>query len=389
VSEGDPTTFLSRRDRPRVLYLIEQAEYSGAELGQLPVMLADADPLLACPPGSSTENLARSNGIPTVALSHRRIRHSGGRRETLFGVARALASAIELRRVLRAHPERQIVYCLTVRAALIASIASLGTSRRLMWHVTNFLPDGLLGAAIRLIAVARASIAVPHSEVLARDFAGRFGRLRARSRTIHSGCNLERTLPDHVEPGRPRAVIVGDISPTKRTDLAVDVAERVVAERPDFELSIVGRSRYRDEDVELEQRLRERVAANGSLRDRVIFRGRTTHMAAEYADAGLLLHCCPAEPFGIIVLEAMACGLPVVAPAGAGPLETVEHGVTGYLYEPGDADTAAGYVLDLIADRAKAARLGAAGRRRYEERFSLNRMVARTDAVLAELGETL
>jgi glycosyltransferase involved in cell wall biosynthesis len=107
-------------------------------------------------------------------------------------------------------------------------------------------------------------------------------------------------------------------------------------------------------------------------------------MAAEYADAGLLLHCCPAEPFGIIVLEAMTCGLPVVAPAAAGPLESVDDGVTGYLYEPGNADAAARYVLDLIGDPRKAAEFGAAGRKRYDEYFSLERMVARTDAVLSE-----
>src|SRR3954454_22089650 len=130
VSEGRHSSFLGRRDRPRVLYLIEQAEYSGAELGQLPVMRADVDPLLACPPGSPTAALAAANGIPTVALGHRRIRRSGGRRELLLGIARMVAGARELRRVLRAHPDRRLVYCLTARGALLASLATLGLRRR-------------------------------------------------------------------------------------------------------------------------------------------------------------------------------------------------------------------------------------------------------------------
>lgn len=383
---SDGSGFLACENRPRVLYVIEQAEYSGAELGQLPVMRRDVDPLLACPPGSPTEALARSNGIPTQPFSHRPIRRSAGRRELVRGVGRLLASAFELRQILRTHPERRLVYCLTVRGALIASLASIGLGCRLMWHVTNFMPSGPMAHLIRSVAFLTAASVVPHSDALARDFAGRSKRLRSRSRTIYSGCHLELTRPPRVQPGEPRAVIVGDVSPTKRTDLAVDIAERVARATRDFELRIVGSARYRQEDLDLERRLRQRVSADRELSRRVLFCGRTSDIALEYAEAGLLLHCCPIEGFGIVVLEAMACGLPVVAPAAGGPLESVEHGRTGYLYPPGDADAAARYVLKIVEDRGVAERLGSTGRARYEELFSLDAMVVRTDAVLAALA---
>jgi glycosyltransferase involved in cell wall biosynthesis len=288
--------------------------------------------------------------------------------------------------VLRAHPEREIVYCLTVRGALVASLAAVGLRRRLMWHVTDFLAPGALGTAIRAIALATADRVVPHSHALARDFAGRSRRLPERTRTIHSGCQLELSRPGEVTPGRPRAVVVGHISPTKRTELALDAIRVVARERDDFELHVVGRAQYRDEDFAYERRLHEMVDRDEVLRRHVRFTGHTADVAAELAAAGLLLHTRPDEPFGIVVIEAMACGLPVVAPRSGGPLESMVEGETGLMYEPGDAADAARHVLRLISDPELAARMGAAGRRRYEDLFSIEAMVSRTEAVLEEMA---
>jgi glycosyltransferase involved in cell wall biosynthesis len=386
ASSTDARRFLERGDRPRILYVIEQAEYSGAELGQLPVMTHDRDPLLACAPGSATEDLARRHGIPTAPLPHRTMRRSHGRAELARGVGRMLASARDLRRVMRAHPERPIVYCLTVRGALVASLAAVGLGRRLMWHVTDFLPPGPLGTAIRAVARATADRIVPHSEALARDFAGRSRHLRERTHTIHSGCQLELSRPASVRPGAPSAVTVGHISPTKRTELALEVTRIVARERDDFELRVVGRAQYRDEDFAYERRLHELVEGDDVLRTHVRFRGHTTDVAAELGEAGLLLHTRPDEPFGIVVIEAMACGLPVVAPRSGGPLESMVEGETGLMYEPGDAEEAARHVLSLVSDAALAARMGAAGRARYDALFSIDAMVGRTEAVLEEMA---
>jgi glycogen synthase len=79
---------------------------------------------------------------------------------------------------------------------------------------------------------------------------------------------------------------------------------------------------------------------------------------------------CPSvyEPFGLINLEAMACGTPVVASAVGGILEVVEDGRTGLLVPPGNADALATALRRVLDDRDLAARLGQAGRRRVEER---------------------
>jgi glycosyltransferase involved in cell wall biosynthesis len=273
-----------------------------------------------------------------------------------------------------------------VRGALVASLAAVGLRRRLMWHVTDFLPPGPLGAPIRAIARVTADRVVPHSEALARDFCGGSRALRERTRTIHSGCQLELSRPERVVPGRPRAIAVGHISPTKRTEVAIEVARAVARERDDFELAIVGRAQYRDEDFAYERRLRETVEADELLRSHVRFEGHTTDVAAELAKAGLLLHARPDEPFGIVIIEAMACGLPVVTPRSGGPLESVVEGETGLMYAPGDVEEAASHVLRLIADPELAKRMGAAARERYERLFSIEAMVGRTERVLEEMA---
>ncbi|MDQ2677792.1 MAG: glycosyltransferase [Actinomycetota bacterium] len=92
-----------------------------------------------------------------------------------------------------------------------------------------------------------------------------------------------------------------------------------------------------------------------------------------YASADVLVAPSRFESFGLIYVEAMMAGIPVVAvDAGAAP-EVVEHGATGLLVAA-DADALAAALVELAADPERRRTLGLAGRRRYEERFSVHRM---------------
>ena len=87
------------------------------------------------------------------------------------------------------------------------------------------------------------------------------------------------------------------------------------------------------------------------------------------------------EPFGLVLVEAMAAGKPVVATAQGGPLEIVEEGITGFLVPPGDAEALAGALGKLLADEGLGRRMGEAGRQRAWERFSVERMVRELEEV--------
>jgi starch synthase len=98
---------------------------------------------------------------------------------------------------------------------------------------------------------------------------------------------------------------------------------------------------------------------------------------------------CPSiyEPLGIVNLEAMACEAAVVASAVGGIPEVVEDGVTGLLvpFEEGFAEEFARRVNELLADPARAERIGKAGRRRATERFSWPAVAAETVALYESL----
>ena len=87
-----------------------------------------------------------------------------------------------------------------------------------------------------------------------------------------------------------------------------------------------------------------------------------TELATIYASLDVFVHAGACETFGQTLQEAAASGLPVVAPAAGGPLDLVDHGVTGYLVAPGDAEALAGAVERLARDPQRRLAMGRAGR---------------------------
>ena len=367
----------------QVLYLIQHRDWSGAETAQAGVIAADPDALVACPADSPTSDFARGLGAHTTDLTFRSLRHSGGALETVRSFFRGLRGVFELRGILRRHPEREVVFAIGIRSGLLAALAAAGLGRRVVWSVPDLLPPQPLRSPVRVVAAARAAVLICLSSYIATDLTGRSKRIRDRTVVVHPGIDPTAFDPGRAKPGAARAAIVGHISPVKRTDMAIDVAARVLRDEPDFGLDVIGAAQFRAEDEALERRLRERVEGDPGLREAVSFRGRVADVGEILSGCGLLLHCRDDEPFGMVLVEAMAQGLPVVAPASGGPLEIVEDGVTGLLYRPDDAQHAAECVLRLVRDRDLATRMGVASRSRVESEFAVGRQVDATRHLLA------
>lgn len=139
---------------------------------------------------------------------------------------------------------------------------------------------------------------------------------------------------------------------------------------------IVGQALFGEHDFE--RRVQTLAAALG-VADRVDFRGFREDVPGELAAMDVLVHASTVpEPFGQVVVEGMAAGLPVVAARAGGPAEVVRDGVDGLLYPPGDVGGLAGALRRLASDDQLRDRLGAAGRVR-SQRFS-------PEAVAAEVG---
>lgn len=174
-----------------------------------------------------------------------------------------------------------------------------------------------------------------------------------------------------------RLLQLGRLVPRKGAAVSIAALTRL----PDAELLVAGGppAEHLDGDPEA-LRLRE-LARRAGVADRVRFLGGLCgeDVPAVLRSADVVL--CPAdyEPFGIVPLEAMACGRPVVASAVGGQLDTVVHGETGLLVPPGDAEALARAVSVLLADPGLRAAYGAAARRRALGRYGWDRVASATE----------
>jgi D-inositol-3-phosphate glycosyltransferase len=198
---------------------------------------------------------------------------------------------------------------------------------------------------------------------------------------------------DHFTPGPrpagavPRLLTVSRLVPRKGVDTVIRALGRLSVTGPGPELIVAGgpTAATLDEDDEV-ARLRAIAAAEG-VADRVRFVGRVTPAAMpDLMRSADVVACLPAyEPFGLVPLEAMACGRPVVAARVGGLADTVVDGHTGLHVPPGDPDAAARALGALLADPDRAARLGRAGRTRAEVHYGWDRVAAATGEVYRDV----
>jgi glycosyltransferase involved in cell wall biosynthesis len=116
--------------------------------------------------------------------------------------------------------------------------------------------------------------------------------------------------------------------------------------------------------------LRARIVRAG-LSDRVTFAGFVADPVEIMREVDLVVHPADNESFGRVVVEAMAAGLPVVGVGGGGVAEIIQHGETGLLAEADDPESLASSIEQVARDESLARALGAAGRQRAMDHYSL------------------
>lgn len=169
--------------------------------------------------------------------------------------------------------------------------------------------------------------------------------------------------------GRDRFLLsVGSLTPLKGFDFLITAVSRIGRERRPV---LVVAANFENA---AERRFLERLAAEQSVDVRFLTAIDEQSLLEQYNRAALLAYAPVREPFGLVPLEAMACGLPVVAVREGGVPESVLHERTGLLVER-DPDRFARAVESLLDDPARAAEYGKNGRRQVEEHWTWERAV--------------
>ena len=180
-----------------------------------------------------------------------------------------------------------------------------------------------------------------------------------------------------------RILSVGRLVPRKGVDVVIQALALLRdAGFPDVELLVVGGGGDATEtETDSEARRLMSVAEELGVREQVTFRGQVPReaMPGIFRSADAVV-CTPwYEPFGIVPLEAMACGIPVVAAAVGGLRDTVVDQGTGLHVPPRDPEATAGALARLLADRRLRQDLGRAGQQRARSRYSWDRVAAETE----------
>lgn len=201
--------------------------------------------------------------------------------------------------------------------------------------------------------------------------------------TIPNGINAEFFAPD-ADPlpelrGRPTMLFVGRFDPRNGVGHAIGAFTILKRSHPDLQLVVVGDGPMRP--------IVERLVPD-ALRDDVVFAGRVNRLRPRYlASSDVLCSPCSLASFGMVILEGMSAGVPVVATRLPGFARVMRDGVDGLMVDEPDDDAGFASALDtVLGDPALRARMGAAGRHRALQHFAWPVVVDRLEELYERLG---
>lgn len=352
--------------RLRVVYLDHIAQLSGGELAllrTLPALLDHVEPIVILGEDGPLRERLTDLGIDVRVLplagEVRDTRRDAATRLSR-GQIRALWRYIRVLRKLLTELQPDLVHTNSLKSALYGGVAGRLAVVPVLWHVRDriardYLPRPVV-MMVRFAARLLPTAVIANSQATL-DTLPRRGVVLA-SPVVPDAVVMPPARLTHSD--RPLTIgLVGRLSPWKGQDVflrAFALAFPSGSERA----HLVGSVMFGEH--EWEASLRALVSELG-LTDRVVFRGFQEDIWAEYAQLDIAVHASTTpEPFGQVVLEAMASGVPIIASNEGGPAEVVSDGVDGLLVAPRDPALLAAALVALASSASQRSDLAAAGR---------------------------
>ena len=274
-----------------------------------------------------------------------------------------------------------LVYANGSRAALYGGIVGRILNLPVIWHCRIADPDIHLDFILRRLS----SRVIANSWATAKRFREPF---QSKVRVIYNGVNIGKLRDDSIfRPGFigdawKVILVVARVSRWKRHDLALTAFEQIAAREPDAHLVCVGSSDALEPDWwdYLQERSHQSAFSN-----RIHWIGHVADVRPWYRAASVLLLCSENEAFGRVIVEAMACGVPVIATRSGGVPEIVRHGQDGLLVPPGNTSEITIAIEEILKDKEMKTRLSESARKRALS-FSLD---AHVNNMLEIMDETI
>jgi L-malate glycosyltransferase len=362
-----------------VLYMNHTSNVSGAERTLLDLLRAlpdDVRPVVTSPDGRLGDEV-RALGIEHLKLRESNLSLKLDLRATPQAMLRLVRAGGEAARLARRTGAR-FVHAFSVRSALGCG---LGSNVPMVAHAHDALGRGAASRGVAEVLSRRSRVILAASSYVADRLPA--GRHRAPVSVVDNPVDLERFDPGRLHGGSVRAelgippsasvlAVVGQITPWKGQDVAVRTLAALRQRGIDAHLLLAGAAVFTDAMTRHDnlayyaslEALRESLA----LEDTVHFLGEREDVPALLAATDLTLVPSWEEPFGRIVVESMAMGVPVLATNQGGPADTLRNG-GGLTLDPHDSGVWIDTAAELLRDprrRADVATIGAGALTRFQ-----------------------
>ncbi|MBW3635203.1 MAG: glycosyltransferase [Armatimonadetes bacterium] len=357
----------------RVLHLLDTDGFAGTEIHLVALVKAlrqsgvEAD--IACQRESRLHRAAQEAALPVVPLL------TGGRLEQLAAVRKIARKSYD---IVHAHNGRTMILAAAAANSRLAAVATQhfiapqsSTYRGLKKRLANQAHRQINRRFAHFIAIShgareammeREGVDPSHITVVPNGTEP-MPRLDGAERD-----DLRRQMG--VEDHSLLVVCVARLTEEKGLRYLIEAMPTVLLSHPATQVVIAGEGSLRDE--------LERQASDLGLQSNLRFLGFRSDATRIMGAADLFVLPSPAEPFGLVLIEAMAQGVAVVATRCGGPVEIIEDGVSGRLVNPADAPALASALVALLRDANKRKCLGENALRRFEQHFTAQRMAAAT-----------
>ncbi len=385
-------------NRKRILYVQPNSEIGGSDLCLVRLFRAidqtKFEPIVLVPKDGPIVPLYKQAGAKVIFTPMLQLRTLPSPIYQAKYLASFWLTVFRIRNIIREN-QIDLVHTNSLYCLYGAWAAKLAGAKH-VWHIREIPPNIPIAKTIYAKMVLLLSrLVIPMTQPCGTGLFGKKSN-HPKLRYLHDAIDLNE-FGVHVSGERirreldipwdvPLVGFVARLDPWKGLDVFIKAAAIVARQFPSAQFIVAGGPPSGFETHENEMK---KLAAQLGLADRIHFLGfkyRLTDIPEVMSALNVFSHTSiQPEPFGLVIIEAMACGTPVVAAAAGGPLEIIVDGESGFLTQPGSPEAHAAAVCRLLGDSALSESIGNASRLRTEQHFSLPIFGPRIEAIYNEV----